>query len=182
MSVQVKFIVDNKQPLNITATVNVGAVVMYVTLSPGMSGLAKWQTSCSAGKTCSINVLTTDPNLYIGAYYYIILQSASGSLNMALSLNQVRKADLIQTGFVYKGSFKTQEEQVMFYYFRPPKVGSFFRATLRLTALTPHFYPTVLVQKNAPNSAPRQPSQSLHFPNYGNYSYMFGDNFTSVVQ
>ena len=90
---------------------------MYVTLSPGMSSLSKWQTSCAAKQTCSINILTTDPNFYIGAYYYIILQSASGSLSTTLSLNQVRKADLIQTGFVYKGSYMTQEEQVKFYYF-----------------------------------------------------------------
>jgi hypothetical protein len=36
---------------------------------------------------------------------------------MALSLLQTRKADLIQSGFAYKGTYLTQEEQVKLYYF-----------------------------------------------------------------
>lgn len=73
--------------------------------------------NCSTGNTCTLNVLTTDPNFHIGAYYYVILQSSSGQLSMNLKLNQYRQADQIQSGLSYKGTYWTTEEHVKFYYF-----------------------------------------------------------------
>jgi hypothetical protein len=88
MSVQRKFILDSKEPFNLTMKVNTGQVNMYVTLSPGASQKSIWTKNCTAGKTCTLKVRTTDQNFHVGAFYYVILQSAMGKLDMILYLNQ----------------------------------------------------------------------------------------------
>ena len=77
---------------------------------------------------------------------------------MNLMLNQYRKADLIQSGFSYKGTYLTSEERVKFYYMQAPTASSIFKTTLRVTGLTSNFYPTILITKNVLKSYPSQPA------------------------
>ena len=72
-TVQWRFILDSKMPFSVSASVSSGQLNMYVSLDPGSSQKAIWQTSGSSSNPISINVDTIDPNFHHGAYYYIIM-------------------------------------------------------------------------------------------------------------
>lgn len=56
------------------------------------------------------------------------------------------------------------------------------RITISIKALTPDFYPTIMVNKNTYSQAQNDPGQTLIYPTYAAANYTFGDNFTAVAQ
>jgi hypothetical protein len=90
-TIQKRFLLDNKEPLTLSATVRTGSVIMYVSLVPATTQKALWKVETQAGKTGKISVKTSDANFHFGALYYIILTSTSGRVDMTLGLSQARQ-------------------------------------------------------------------------------------------
>jgi hypothetical protein len=89
-----------------------------------------------------------------------------------------------QSGMSYKQSYLTSEERVKFYFYQPlaSQVRRNIRITINIRALTPDFYPTIMVNKNTYSQPQNDPGQTLIYPTYAAANYTFGDNFTAVAQ
>jgi hypothetical protein len=72
--------------------VNSGSLNMYISLVPGGSQSFLWKSDSSQGNPVTINVKTSDVNFFVGAFYYVILQSSNGRVDFRLSLNQFKDA------------------------------------------------------------------------------------------
>jgi hypothetical protein len=84
---------DQKEPFSLTADLASGKLNMFVTLYPGASQKQIWRAdsaSSSVPNKVQLNIKQTDVNFQIGAFYYVILQSADGRADIRLTLNQKR--------------------------------------------------------------------------------------------
>ena len=81
-TLQQRFILDNKEPFTLSASINNGLLNMYVALDPGQSSKAIWTASGNSSSPIALSVLMTDQNFHLGSYYYVILQSAGSRVDM----------------------------------------------------------------------------------------------------
>lgn len=138
-----------------------------------------WSGAGSVNNPITLSVKQSDSNFHIGAYYYVIVQSTSGKVDMQLQLQQKRNVKQIQSGgFNYKVNYYTAEERVKLFYFIAPKARQWFRNSILIQSFTKDFYPTVLVYKNTFANPVTNPNATLAYPNLSNYTFMMGDNFT----
>ena len=100
---------------------------------------------------------------------------------LTLSINQRKTVSQLYSGITYKDEYWNPLERIKFYYFLAPTFKTpQYKATINIQALSPGFYPTVLLYKNV-LTAPSSDATKLKYPNIQLYNYSFGDNFFQVA-
>jgi hypothetical protein len=73
------------------------------------------------------------------------------------------------------------DERIKLYYFQAPNSRvNLFRAAINIQALTPGFYPIVLLNRLSLTSTPTDFTK-LTYPNMKTFNISFGDNFFSIA-
>jgi hypothetical protein len=176
---QMKFLLDSKDPVTITARVTTGYLNMFVGLYPDQS--ANYQYFAAGSSTLTINIKQTDDWFKLGAWYYITIQAGQGRTVLTLSVNQRKTVGQLYSGVTYKDQFWNPLERVKFYYFLAPTFKTpKYSATINIQSLSPGFYPTVLLYKNVLTAASTDTTK-LQYPNIQLYNYSFGDNFFQIA-
>jgi hypothetical protein len=71
---------------------------MFVGLAPGQTQKSVWSATGGAGSTVRIAVKTSDINFNVGAFYYVILNSADSRVDVQVTLRQQRMVTQLQSG------------------------------------------------------------------------------------
>lgn len=154
---------------------------MYIGLYPERTSDYVWFQPLTIG-TRELDIASSDPNFFIGAYYYLTILSTESKARGYIQIFQDREISSLVDGVIRKDNYWTNSELVKFYVFEFPysKTEESYDLTLSISSLSPEFHPLILV--NQLEFTKQQTDYSTFmFPTVERFETAFGDEVITTM-